>query len=47
VIAPILALVALLLLPSLGGAQLLQVMPLFEPRCAQSHGGSAAALGPT
>ena len=43
-IAPILAVVALLLLPSVGAAQVLQVMPLFESRCAQCHGGNAAEL---
>ena len=32
----------LLLLPSAGAAQVLQVLPLFESRCAQCHGGNAA-----
>jgi polyvinyl alcohol dehydrogenase (cytochrome) len=41
-ITPILAVAALLLLPSTGVAQVLQVLPLFESRCAQCHGGNAA-----
>jgi polyvinyl alcohol dehydrogenase (cytochrome) len=43
VIAPILAaLVALLVLPSIATAQVLQMLPLFESRCAQCHGANAA-----
>lgn len=31
-----------LLVPAISSAQVLQVMPLFESRCAQCHGGNAA-----
>ena len=36
-----LAILIIVLLPSTSFAQVLQVMPLFEARCAQCHGGSA------
>ena len=34
--------VTILALPAVASAQVLQVMPLFEARCAQCHGGNAA-----
>ena len=40
-IVPVLA-AGLLMIPVMASAQLLQVMPLFESRCAQCHGGNAA-----
>ena len=32
----------ILIVPALASAQVLQVLPLFESRCAQCHGGNAA-----
>ena len=43
-ILPVLAAGVLFVSPSLASAQVLQVMPLFESRCAQCHGGKAAEL---
>lgn len=40
-IVPVLA-AGLLIIPVMASAQVLQVMPLFEARCAQCHGGNAA-----
>ena len=37
-----LAVLTTVVFPSLCAAQVLQVMPLFESRCAQCHGGAAA-----
>jgi polyvinyl alcohol dehydrogenase (cytochrome) len=39
--APVLAASIVFALPALAAAQVLQVMPLFESRCAQCHGGTA------
>src|SRR5215212_5711007 len=40
--AILLGVAVLLLVPSSGFAQVLQMMPVFEARCAQCHGGNAA-----
>jgi hypothetical protein len=40
--AILLGVVVLLLVPGSGFAQVLQMMPVFEARCAQCHGGNAA-----
>ena len=42
-IVPVLV-AGLLVVPVMAAAQVLQVMPVFEARCAQCHGGNAAAL---
>jgi len=41
-IVPVLV-AGLLVVPVIAAAQVLQVMPVFEARCAQCHGGNAAA----
>src|SRR4026208_1598037 len=38
----VVAAVVVVCVPSIASAQVLQVMPVFESRCAQCHGGNAA-----
>jgi len=40
--AIVFGLLVLFLVPGSGYAQVLQMMPVFEARCAQCHGGNAA-----
>jgi len=42
VVVSLLAIAILILVPSAGSAQVLQVMPLFEQRCTECHGAAAA-----